>query len=225
MRLANAGATRHASGSPMLQGLMTWIKICGVTNVHDAEQIVELGADAIGLNFVLGSKRHVTRERAEQVVSAVRGRIELVAVVADPTEAEVTELREQLGISWLQLHGQESSARVSRLLPHAYKAVPIEDAGDARRAATFPGERLLVDTKVPGESGGTGKVFDWQLVTHLAEARKLILAGGLTPGNVAGAVRVLKPFGVDVASGVESAPGQKDPTRLRAFVEAVRNAG
>jgi phosphoribosylanthranilate isomerase len=209
----------------MLQGLMTWIKICGVTNVADAEQIAELGVDAIGLNFVLGSKRRVTREQAEHVARAVRGRVELVAVVADPTDAEVKELREELGIPWLQLHGQEAAARVGRLQPNAYKAVPIEDAADARRAATFPGERLLVDTKVPGASGGTGKVFDWQLVTDLVAERQLILAGGLTPANVAGAVRVLKPFGVDVASGVESAPGKKDPARLRAFVEAVRSAG
>jgi phosphoribosylanthranilate isomerase len=209
----------------MLQGLMTWIKICGVTNVADAEQIAELGVDAIGLNFVLGSKRRVTREQAKQIAQAVRGRVELVAVVADPTDAEVKELREELGIAWLQLHGQEAAARVARLQPNAYKAVPIEDAADARRAATFPGERLLVDTKVPGASGGTGKVFDWQLVTDLTAERQLILAGGLTAVNVAGAVRVLKPFGVDVASGIESEPGKKDAARLKAFVHAVRNAG
>ncbi|HKY39488.1 MAG TPA: phosphoribosylanthranilate isomerase [Polyangiaceae bacterium] len=209
----------------MLSGLMTWIKICGVTNVEDAERIVELGADAIGLNFVHGSKRRVTREQAAQLVQAIGKRVELVAVVADPTDAEVKELREELGIQWLQLHGQEAAARVSRLLPHAYKAAAIEDAADARRAATFPGERLLVDTKVGGASGGTGKVFDWQLVTDLTAQRQLILAGGLTPSNVAAAVRVLKPFGVDVASGVESTPGRKDPQRLRAFVEAVRGAG
>jgi phosphoribosylanthranilate isomerase len=209
----------------MLQGLMTWIKICGVTNVEDAERVIELGADAIGLNFVLASKRRVTREQAALIVQAAASRIELVAVVADPTDAEVKELRDELGIAWLQLHGQEPAARVTRLLPNAYKAVPIEDGADARRAATFPGERLLVDTKVSGASGGTGKVFDWQLVTELAEQRQLILAGGLTPLNVAGAVRVLQPFGVDVASGVESAPGRKDPEKLRAFVQAVRNAG
>jgi phosphoribosylanthranilate isomerase len=209
----------------MLQGLMTWIKICGVTNVEDAEQVIELGADAIGLNFVLGSKRRVTREQAATIVQAVAGRLELVAVVADPTDSEVKELRGELGIPWLQLHGQEAAARVTRLLPHAYKAVPIEDAADARRANTFPGERLLVDTKVSGVTGGTGKVFDWQLVTALAKARQLILAGGLTPANVAAAVRVLEPFGVDVASGVESTPGRKDPQKLRAFIHAVRNAG
>ena len=204
---------------------MTWIKICGVTSVADAEQIAELGVDAIGLNFVLSSKRRASREQAREVVRAVGGRVELVAVVADPTDSEVKELREELGIQWLQLHGQEAAARVSRLLPHAFKAVAIEDAADARRSATFPGQRLLVDTKVSGGSGGTGKVFDWQLVTDLVAGRELILAGGLTPTNVAGAVRVLKPFGVDVASGVESAPGQKDRAKLRAFVDAVRSAG
>jgi phosphoribosylanthranilate isomerase len=204
---------------------MTWIKICGVTNPDDAEHVVRSGASALGLNFVHGSKRRVTFEQARPIVEAVRGRIELVAVVADPTEAEVKELREGLGIQQLQLHGQEPAARVERLGPQAFKAVAIEDAADARKAATYPGEWLLVDAKVSGASGGTGKVFDWQLVTDLAQSRKLILAGGLTPKNVAAAVRVLKPFGVDVASGVELVPGVKDNELVTAFVLAVRSAG
>jgi phosphoribosylanthranilate isomerase len=202
---------------------MTWIKICGVTNVDDAEHVVRSGASAIGLNFVHGSKRRVTIDQARPIVEAVRGRIELVAVVANPTDSEVTELRE-LGMDWLQLHGDEPAARVSRLLPHAFKAVAIEDAADARRAGSFPGERLLVDTKVSGASGGTGKVFDWQLVTDLAKTRQLILAGGLTPKNVAAAVRVLAPWGVDTASGVELVPGVKDAELVTAFVLAVRGA-
>src|SRR5882762_9782022 len=111
---------------------MTWIKICGVTNVEDAEHVLRSGANAIGLNFVHGSKRRVTFEQARPIVDAVRGRIELVAVVANPTEPEVKELREGLGIEWLQLHGDEPAARLSRLLPHAFKAVAIEDAADAR---------------------------------------------------------------------------------------------
>lgn len=203
---------------------MTWIKICGVTNVEDAEHVVRSGANAIGLNFVHGSKRRVTFEQARPIVEALRGRIELVAVVANPTDSEVKELREGLGIEWLQLHGDEPAARVSRLLPSAFKAVPIEDAADARKAASFPGERLLVDTKVSGASGGTGKVFDWQLVTDLAKSRQLILAGGLTPKNVAASVRVLAPYGVDVASGVELVPGVKDEELVSAFVLAVRGA-
>jgi phosphoribosylanthranilate isomerase len=202
---------------------MTWIKICGVTSVDDAEHVAASGANAIGLNFVHGSKRRVTFEQARPIVEAMRGRIELVAVVADPTDLETKELRE-LGIEWLQLHGAEPAARLSRLLPHAFKAVAIEDAADARKAASYPGERLLVDTKVTGASGGTGKVFDWQLVTDLSRSRKLILAGGLTPKNVAAAVRVLTPWGVDVASGVEFVPGVKDPELVTAFVLAVRSA-
>jgi phosphoribosylanthranilate isomerase len=203
---------------------MTWIKICGVTRVVDAEHAVRAGATALGLNFVHGSKRRITLEQAHAICSAVRGQVELVAVVADPTEREVRELREDLGIEWLQLHGDEPAARVARLLPQAFKAVAIEDGADARRAATFPGERLLVDTKVSGGSGGTGKVFDWQLVTDLGRNRQLIVAGGLNPSNVAAAVRVLAPFGVDVASGVESAPGVKDPELVTAFIAAVQAA-
>ncbi len=203
---------------------MTWIKICGVTSPGDAEHVARSGASAIGLNFVFGSKRRISLEQARPIVEQVRGRIELVAVVANPTDREVTELREDLGIEWLQLHGEEAPARVTRLLPGAFKAVPIEDAADARRAASYPGTRLLVDTKVSGASGGTGKVFDWQLVTELSQQRELILAGGLTPKNVAAAVRVLAPFGVDVASGVELVPGVKDPALVTAFVQAVRGA-
>jgi phosphoribosylanthranilate isomerase len=203
---------------------MTWIKICGVTNVDDAEHVVRSGANAIGLNFVHGSKRRVSYEQARPIIEAVRGRIELVAVVANPTDAEVKELREELGIEWLQLHGAEPPARLTRLLPKAFKACAIEDGADARKAAGFAGERLLVDTKVSGASGGTGKVFDWQLVTDLAKSRQLILAGGLTPKNVAAAVRVLTPWGVDTASGVEFVPGVKDPELVTAFVLAVRGA-
>jgi phosphoribosylanthranilate isomerase len=202
---------------------MTWTKICGLTSPGDAEHAARSGASAIGLNFVHGSKRCVTLEQARPIVEAVRGSIELVAVVANPTDLEIKELLE-LGIDWLQLHGEEPAARVSRLLPHAFKAVAIEDAADARRAASFPGERLLVDTKVSGTSGGTGKVFDWQLVTELARQRQLILAGGLTPKNVATAVRVLAPWGVDTASGVELVPGVKDPELVTAFVLAARGA-
>ncbi len=202
---------------------MTWLKICGVTNVTDAERAVQLGVDALGLNFVHGSKRRVTPQDARRIVDAVKGRIELVAVVSNPTDLEVKQLREEVGIDWLQLHGEEPVERVSRLMPHAFKAVAIEDAADARRAGSYPGERLLVDTKILGGSGGTGKVFDWQLVTELARQRKLILAGGLTPQNVAAAVRVLGPYGVDVASGVELVPGVKDDELMTAFVLAVRS--
>jgi phosphoribosylanthranilate isomerase len=202
---------------------MTWIKICGVTSVEDAEHVVAAGADAIGLNFVPSSKRRVSLEQARLLVAAIAGRAEVVAVVAEPNDDQVRELRDGLGIEWLQLHGAEDAARTAQLLPHAFKAVAIATSADARHAASFPGPRLLVDAKVAGSSGGTGQVFDWQLVRELAQQRQLIVAGGLTPGNVARAVRELGPFGVDVASGVESAPGKKDPELVTAFVRAARS--
>jgi phosphoribosylanthranilate isomerase len=203
---------------------MTWIKICGVTNVEDAEQVVAAGADAIGLNFVPTSKRRVTLEQARLLLGVIAGRVQVVAVVADASDAQVRELREGLGIEWLQLHGSEDAARTAELLPHAFKAVPIAGPDDAQQAASFPGQRLLVDAKVPGASGGTGQVFDWQLVADLCRERQLIVAGGLTPANVAQAVRQLGPYGVDVASGVEAAPGRKDAELVAAFVKAVRGA-
>jgi len=202
---------------------MTWIKICGVTSVEDAEHVVAAGADAIGLNFVPSSKRRVSVEQARLLVAAIAGCIEVVAVVAEPSDAQVRELRDGLGIEWLQLHGAEDAARTAQLLPHAFKAVAIATSDDARLAASFPGQRLLVDAKVPGSTGGTGQVFDWQLVRELTQQRQLILAGGLTPGNVANAVRELGPFGVDVASGVEAGPGRKDHELVRAFVKAARS--
>lgn len=201
---------------------MTWIKICGVTSVEDAEHVIVAGADAIGLNFVPSSKRRVSLEQARVLVDAIAGRAEVVAVVADPSDDQVQALRAGLGIEWLQLHGDEDAARTAELLPHAFKAVPIASVDDARQAATFPGQRLLVDTKVPGSAGGTGQVFDWHLVRELCQQRQLVLAGGLTPLNVARAVRELGPFGVDVASGVEAAPGRKDAQLVAAFVKAAR---
>ena len=201
---------------------MTWIKICGLTSVEDAEHVIAAGADAIGLNFVPSSKRHVSLEQARVLVDAIGGRVEVVAVVADPSDAQVQELRTGLGIEWLQLHGDEDAARTAELLPHAFKAVAIATGDDAQHAASFPGQRLLVDAKVAGSSGGTGQVFDWQLVRELCQQRQLVLAGGLTPLNVAHAVRELGPFGVDVASGVEAAPGRKDAQLVAAFVKAAR---
>jgi phosphoribosylanthranilate isomerase len=203
---------------------MTWIKICGVTRPDDARHVVAAGADAIGLNFVPTSKRRVSLERARELMTVVAGRIEVVAVVADPDDELVRTLRQDLGIEWLQLHGAEEPSRVAELLPHAFKAIAIGSADDAQAARAFPGNRLLADAKVAGASGGTGQAFDWQLVEDLCRTRELVLAGGLTLANVVRAVRELGPWGVDVASGVELAPGQKDPELVTAFIEAARSS-
>jgi phosphoribosylanthranilate isomerase len=206
--------------------MATWIKICGITSLADAELALEVGADAIGLNFVATSKRRVDAVTAAQVAHRVGGAAEVVAVVADSSLEELEALREKTQIRWLQLHGAESVAALARVLPLAYKAVAIGNAEDVLRAEPYAGARLLVDAKVPGELGGTGRSFDWQLVRALAERRNLILAGGLNANNVARALAVTRAWGVDVASGVEVSdnPRQKDAAKLRAFVRAVRDA-
>jgi phosphoribosylanthranilate isomerase len=201
-----------------------FVKICGVTRVEDAVFAIEQGADAIGVNLVPTSKRYVEEAVAGRIAGAVGGRTMVVAVVADLSLRAMRSVRESTGIEWLQLHGEEPEGVLSEILPHAFKAVPIGDAKDVERAMRFPGDRVLADAKVPGQLGGTGATFDWSLVRELARARRLILAGGLTPDNVADAVRAVDPWGVDVASGVESTPRVKDRGKVRAFIEAVRGA-
>jgi phosphoribosylanthranilate isomerase len=202
-----------------------WIKVCGITRFEDAFVALDAGADALGVNFVSSSKRHVDVEFGRALCEAVGDRAEIIAVVADRSLAELAEIRERTGVAWLQLHGSEAPDAVRALLPHAYKAVRIATASDANEAQRMPGERLLADAKVEGELGGTGKVFDWRLVVELSRERKLVLAGGLTPENVAEAIRITRPFGVDVASGVEAGdPRKKDPERVARFVRAVRSA-
>ena len=198
------------------------VKICGVTTVADAVAIADLGASAIGLNFVASSKRRVDVPTARAIADAVRGRVLVVGVIADLSLAEARALVEDAGLECLQLHGDEPPDALAPLLPHAYKALRIGDASDVDRARTYAGDYLLVDAKVPGELGGTGHAFDWSLVTDLARERRLTLAGGLRPDTVAEAIRQVRPWCVDVAGGVESAPGVKDLALVAAFVRAAK---
>lgn len=209
----------------MSRGSRPWLKICGITGEEDAELAVSLGADALGLNFVATSKRRIDEPTARAIAARVRGRVELVGVVANEPAESARALAAAVGLDWLQLHGDEPASELSRL-PRAFKAVGIANAVDAARAASYPGERLLVDTKTSGALGGTGQRFDWSLILELAASRHLILAGGLTPENVAEAVRRVQPWGVDVASGVEDArdPRRKDPIRMARFIEEARRA-
>lgn len=202
------------------------VKICGVTCVEDAERVVQLGADALGVNLIPSSKRHVEREVARAIVEQVRGRLLTVAVLADPSIEMARELQTDLGFEQLQLHGDEPPELLQQLGPSAFKAVRIATANDVALARSYPGELLLVDAKVEGALGGSGVSFDWALVRDLAQERNLIVAGGLNPGNVARAVTLLRPWAVDVASGVETAgdPRRKSPELMAHFLTAVRGA-
>ncbi len=202
---------------------MTRVKVCGVTTVEQAVACADLGVDALGVNFVASSPRRVGERLARAVVEAVGGRpVLVVAVVAGMTVDAMRALVVRTGVGCLQLHGDESAADVASLLPHAYKAVRVASADDVAAAEAMPGDYVMVDGKVAGALGGTGHAFDWELVVDLAKRRKLVLAGGLTPDNVRSAIERVNPWCVDVASGVESAPGVKDLERVRAFVAAAR---
>lgn len=146
----------------------------------------------------------------------------MVGVFVDFTLEQIREILVETGIEWAQLHGEEPPELVAALLPTAYKAIAVRDRGAIELGRSYPGEQLLLDASVPGMQGGTGRTFDWDIAAEVARERKLTLAGGLTPANVADAVRAVRPFRVDVASGVESAPGRKDPDLVQRFIERAK---
>jgi phosphoribosylanthranilate isomerase len=203
---------------------MTRVKICGVTSVEDALVCVEAGADAIGVNFAPSSPRRVELEVAWQIIAALPAHIVTVGVFVDATEREMRNTITRVGLGCVQLHGEEPPELVAAFLPHAYKALRVRGREAIAIAARYPGEHILLDAYVAGIAGGTGATFDWSLAAELARIRQVTLAGGLTPLNVAQAVREVRPFCVDVASGVESAPGRKDPAKVRAFVAEAKGA-
>lgn len=202
------------------------IKVCGVTNVADAIACVELGVSAIGLNFVPASPRFVDVATARAISEAIGRRALVVGVVADLGQGELSALREEAGLGCLQLHGDEPPDALLPFLPHAYKAIRVATASDVEAADRYPGEHVLVDAKVTGALGGTGVRVDPALVAPLARRRKLTLAGGLRPENVAEAIAAVRPFAVDVASGVEHSedPRRKDLDAVRRFIEAAASA-
>lgn len=200
------------------------VKICGLTTVDDAVRCVEAGADAIGLNFWPRSPRKTNVASAKAIVEAVGDRVQTVAVFVDFSVAQIGEILAETGIEWAQLHGDETPEQVGQLLPAAYKAIGVKDGSAVEVARTYPGEHLLLDASVPGLPGGTGRTFNWAIASEVARERKLTLAGGLNPKNVAAAIGAAQPFRVDVASGVESEPGRKDPELVRAFIEAAKTS-
>jgi phosphoribosylanthranilate isomerase len=206
---------------------MTHVKICGVTTVEDAVACVDLGADAIGLNFVPASPRRVDVATARAISDAVGDRALVVGVVADLGQGQLERLRREANLGCLQLHGDEPPDALRPFLPHVYKAIRVGSVADVEAADRYPGEHILVDAKVTGALGGTGIRVDPTLVVSLARRRKLTLAGGLRPDNVADAIAVVHPFAVDVASGVERTddPRRKDLDAVAAFVAAVRHQG
>jgi len=198
----------------------TWIKICGITSAEDARMAAAAGADAVGLVFA-ESKRRVSLNDARAIVRMLPEGIEAVGVFVDEDPETVRDLAADLGLDGVQLHGSESPGECERLPLKTIKRFPVlpSDSRDSLRRRMEP-YRVFARLLDPG--AGDGVSFDWSLAK--GHSGRLIVAGGLTPDNVASVVRMLHPFGVDVSSGVESGPGKKDPVKMHRFIEEVRCA-
>jgi phosphoribosylanthranilate isomerase len=212
------------------------IKICGVTSVDDARAVAAAGADAIGLNFYAGSPRFLPLERAQHVAANIPANVLRVGLFVDAPAETICGAYDALGLDLIQLHGDEPPEFLAELgdrpVMRAFRVGaeglrPVADyLGRCRELGTVPA-MVLVDAFVADQRGGTGKTADWDALVaerHLLGDAKLVLAGGLTPDNVADAIRRVRPDAVDTASGVESSPGQKDHDAVRRFVAAARQA-
>jgi len=206
---------------------MVRVKICGITNVDDALLACELGADAIGLNFYEKSSRCVSPFAASKVIAKLPPFVAAIGVFVNWQAAPVASLAKALGLASAQLHGDESP----KLAAETAKKVSVIKALHVGKGSALPPfskyrgvTAFLLDAPHSGQYGGTGRTADWTAAQTAAESHRILLAGGLTPGNVAEAILAVRPYAVDVTSGVESKPGKKDPAKLRAFFEAVARA-
>jgi phosphoribosylanthranilate isomerase len=211
------------------------VKVCGLTSVDQARACAELGADWVGLNFYPPSPRYIEPQCAAEIVAALPGTVSAVGVFADQPAVLVSELAARVGLSIVQLHGEEPPEELLALRHlRVVKAFRLESGSDWARVSGYlvrvhslgcQVEAVLVDAFVPGLPGGTGRLIADSVFEDVPHLPRLILSGGLTPQNVAGRVARLNPWMVDVAGGVESAPGQKDLSRVAAFIAAARGAG
>ncbi|WP_018936064.1 phosphoribosylanthranilate isomerase [Thioalkalivibrio sp. ALJ24] len=199
------------------------IKICGVTTPQQAAAAAAAGADAVGLVFHPGSRRCVSPEQAAAIAAALPPLVGTVGLFVDPEPQRVEEVLNTVPLEWLQFHGGEAAADCTRYGRPYLKAVGMADGADPRREMdAHPAARgFLLDSHGGGRSGGSGHRFDWSAIPDDLP-RPWLLAGGLDPETVDAALKMTRPWGVDVSSGVESAPGIKEPERMRAFVRAVR---
>ena len=206
------------------------IKICGLTNLTDSLAAVDAGADLLGFNFYPSSPRYITPDDCARIVRELRAqgkRVITVGVFVNAQAVDMLKIMETCRLDLAQLSGDEPPAVLAATGPRAFKALHPENSAALQESLANYSPRSappawLVDAHRPGQYGGTGQIAEWNLARSLARKAPILLAGGLTPANVAQAVRQVQPWGVDVASGVELSPGYKDDTKMRAFVDAVR---
>ena len=228
MRL-NKGPPSHETGAPSgvaaAVPMHIRIKICGIANAQDAQTAFRAGADALGFMFYEPSPRNISTAAATEIIRTLPPLVAKVGVFVDPSPDWVRQVIAECGLDTLQFHGEEPPEFCRQFGLKVIKAFRVRDESSLLATASYLREAWLLDSYVPGVPGGTGARFNWELALKSARQHAVILAGGLTPTNVAQAVRVVRPYGVDVSSGVESKPGRKDPEKVRAFIDAARRAG
>lgn len=201
------------------------VKICGITNLADALCAAEAGADALGFVFYEPSPRCITLEAAAQIAQKLPPHVVKVGVFVDAPQETVLRAIAGCGLNLLQFHGNESPEYCLEFGLMSMKAFRIRDAASLQDLPHYPTDAWLLDSYVAEKPGGTGEKFNWELAREAQSlGRPVFLAGGLSPGNVADAIRLVRPYGVDVSSGVEMSPGKKDHGKVRAFIEAARAA-
>ena len=199
------------------------VKICGITNLEDALAAARFGADALGFVFHEGSPRYLPVEQAARIAQKLPPHILKVGVFVDAPEEMVFGASASCGLNLLQFHGNETPEYCLQFGLMSMKAFRVKAAASLQELELYPTDAWLLDSSVPGQLGGTGKKFNWELAMEAKKLRRpFFLAGGLTPENVGDAVRMVEPFGVDVSSGVEASPGKKDLEKVRRFIEAAK---
>jgi phosphoribosylanthranilate isomerase len=201
---------------------MVRVKICGITNLADAQAAVAAGADALGFVFYDQSPRNISPQKAAAIIAQLPPFIQTVGLFVDEDDERVNWTADFCGLDLIQLHGDESPAYCLDIRRRIVKAFRVKDAASLARIGGYAVAGLLLDAWSPTAPGGTGLTFDWPLAQQAAGVQPIILAGGLTPENVAQAITIVKPYGVDVSSGVEAAPGKKDHEKLCAFISAAK---
>jgi phosphoribosylanthranilate isomerase len=201
------------------------VKICGITNLPDAQAAVAAGADMLGFVFCAASPRHMTVAAVADIARQLPPYVVKVGVFVNPAESDVFEAISRCGLNLLQFHGDERPEFCTQFGVMSVKAFRMRDAASLAALPRYPTDAWLLDTYAAEQAGGTGKTFNWDLAVEAGNlGRPIFLAGGLTPENVADAVRRVRPFAVDVSSGVESSPGKKDHAKVRAFIMVARMA-
>lgn len=207
---------------------MVRVKVCGITNLEDALVAAAAGADALGFNFWPSSPRHIEPPRAAEIIAHLPPFVSPVGVVVNEPRASVERLGRASGVSAVQLHGEESAEEVEALAAAGFtviKALRVGRGFRPQRLRDYPAaSAFLLDADVKGRRGGTGQSFEWSAARAASRYGRIVLAGGLTPENVADAIRQAQPWGVDVCTGVEKKPGVKDHARLRAFIRRAKEA-